>query len=457
MIRCPNCTAQLDYDVSSQQIHCDYCGSTFDPKEFQTEIKKSEEVEVETYEGMSYTCSQCGASLLTFDETAITFCSYCGSQAMIESKLIKKNNPKYIIPFKKTKEECISQYKKKINSSLFAPDYMKSDVVVDKFRGIYIPYCVYKLQSEKKSTNNGSKYSHRRGDYIYYDDYTIRADIDAEYEGISYDMISNLYDEFSTAIPHNFQESEEFNTNYLAGFYADTSDVNDYIYEDNATSIVTEDSTNHLRKCKEYSQYGCSKPTAYFNVVDKKMGMFPLYFLAIRDKKEKYVNYAIVNGQTGKVVVDLPVDFKKYILFSLLLTIPIFLVTEAFLVLTPKTVCLVSMAAAVISMIISLIQMNSMHNREYHINDEGYMDRNKDKKTPKSKIQLKYIIKQIIAIGLGLFVLIMNFVADYYYYGAAIIMFILIIISFYDLVKEHNLLVSTKLPQLEVRGGSENE
>ena len=51
----------------------------------------------------------------------------------------------------------------------------------------------------------------------------------------------------------------------------------------------------------------------------------------------------------------------------------------------------------------------------------------------------------------------MNFVADIYYYGAAVGILLLVILSFYDLVKEHNLIVSTKLPQLEKRGGSENE
>ena len=59
----------------------------------------------ETYEGKGYTCSQCGATLLTFDETAITFCSYCGSQAMIEEKMIKRNHPEFIIPFKKNTNE----------------------------------------------------------------------------------------------------------------------------------------------------------------------------------------------------------------------------------------------------------------------------------------------------------------------------------------------------------------
>ncbi len=458
MIRCPNCTAQLEFDASKQQVRCEYCGSTFNPNELEVEVKKSKEVISEgTYEGRSYSCSQCGATLLTFDETAITFCSYCGSQAMIESKLIKKNNPQFIIPFKKSKEQCVEAYKNKLKKAIFTPNYMKSDVVVSKFRGIYIPYCIYKLSFHNDCTNRGEKYTHRSGDYVYYKDYNITARVDADYEGISYDMVSNLYDSFTHAIPHNYKEVEPFNVNYLAGFYADTIDVDDHIYEDNAIDVVKEDSKNHLRRQKEFSKYGCINPEIDLQVSEKKIGLFPLYFLAIRDKKEQYVNYAIVNGQTGKVVLDLPVDFKKYILFSLILTIPIFIFLEFFLVLVPRTITIFSMITAVISLIISLVQINKIDARETHSDDEGYMSKENNKKVAPPRKTFKYIIKQIIGILIAAFVLIVNFVADMYYYGSAIIIFYLVIWSFYDLVKEHNLLVSTKLPQLEKRGGSENE
>lgn len=459
MIKCPNCTAELAFDAKAQQVSCDYCGSTFNPKELTVEVKKAkEEVEkTETYEGKGYTCSQCGATLLTFDETAITFCSYCGSQAMIESKLIKKNNPQFIIPFKKTKEECIDAYKKKISQSLFSPSYMKSDVVVSKFRGIYIPYCVYKLSFHGNTTNKGSKYAYRLGDYVYYNDYEIQARVDADYDGISYDMISNLYDKFSHSIPHNFKEAEPFNTNYLAGFYADTVDVGDHIYEDDAIKIANNDSINHMRNQKEFSRHGCHSPKVHFKVSEKKIGMFPLYFLAIRDKKEQYVNYAIVNGQTGKVVVDLPIDFKKYILASLILTIPIYLLINSSLLIIPQHICIFSIVAAIISMIISITQMNKIHMREQHLDDEGYIHNKNNQKNKKGKIKFRYIVKQLISIIIGAFVSFMGFVDDAYYYGASIIILCLVIGSFYDLTKEHNLLVSTKLPQLEKRGGNEDE
>lgn len=533
MIKCPNCNAELSFDVDSQLVTCDYCRTTFDPNNLDVESKKAQEL---TYEGKSYLCSQCGAELLTFDETAITFCSYCGSQAMIESKMIKHNNPDFIIPFKKTKEQCINAYKNKVSKFFFAPKHMKSDIIVEKFRGIYIPYCVYKLSFHGKSIHKGSKYKYRSGDYEYFDDYKITADVAADYDGISYDLVSNFYDKFSHSIPYDFKTAEKFNYNYLAGFYADVADVNNSLYEKNATAIANVDSINHMRKKKEFAKYGCSNPRVEFKVNEKKIGMFPLYFLAIRDKKNEYVSYAVVNGQTGKVAVDLPIDFKKYILISLLLTVPMFLLINNFIVIIPKNICIFSIISAIISLIISRYQLKKIHERENHLDDIGYIQKTTDieykvqaktsntllmvllilglfafffafpfiymklqmsisqifliiisfvmisfivvfskiiKNKNNSKIDIKikinnnvkiskkekfkYSYKPVLSILIGIIALLLNFIDDIYYYGTALIMFVLIIWSFYDLINGHNLLTSTKLPQLNKRGGDENE
>lgn len=464
MIKCPNCSAELKFYVGEQQIKCEYCGSKFDPKTFETEIKKAEEntlvneLNNDSYEGKSYNCSQCGATLLTFDETAITFCSYCGSQAMLEDKMIKHNNPQYIIPFKKTKEECIKNYKKKLRFSLFAPSYMKSDIVVSKFRGIYIPYCVYKVSCHEKVYNNGKIYTGREGDYKCYDEYEIAAQIDSDVDGIAFDIVSALYDQFSHSIPHDFSGVEPFNVNYLSGFYADSVDVESSVYDDNAEKIVEETTSNYLYKYKEYGRYGCSFPKIPYKVSEKKTGMFPLYFLAVRNKKNTHINYAIVNGQTGKVAADIPVDFKKYILFTLIFSIPIFLFINNQLLVLPTETCIFSLVTAIFSLFVSAIQLYQVYARETHEDDEGYMSK-KGNEIEKNKFRLKFkdIIKQLIAIILCVVVLIINPVWDYYYYGAAIITLFLVILSFYDLIKEHNLIVSSKLPHLEKRGGNGNE
>ena len=161
MIKCPNCGGEMNYSPGDKVVKCEYCSSKFNPKELNIEAKEAKKTEKQidsTTKATAYRCSQCGAELLTFDETAITFCSYCGSQAMLEGKMTEINNPDYIIPFKITKEQCIEAYKKKINKAVFAPRYMKDDIVVEKFRGIYMPYCVYKVSYHQNSKNIGHKY-----------------------------------------------------------------------------------------------------------------------------------------------------------------------------------------------------------------------------------------------------------------------------------------------------------
>jgi DNA-directed RNA polymerase subunit RPC12/RpoP len=453
MSKCPHCGAEVEFKAKSKQVHCDYCGSDFDPKELVTENKKAKKTE--TIEGKGYTCAQCGATLMTFDETAVTFCSYCGSQGMLEDKMVSQEQPDLIIPFAKTKEECIANYKKKVSSFLFCPDYMKSDLVISKFRGIYMPYGVYQLVFNGDSTNKGSRYSHRSGDYVYYDDYTIHADVNASYDGVSFDLLSKFYDEYSHAIPFNFQGAEPFNKNYLAGFYADCKDVEMDAYSTRAMSVATNDSTRFMRKSSVFRKYGCSHPVVHFNVGEKKLGMFPVYFLAIRDKNNKYIHYAIVNGQTGKVAADLPISFGKYVLASLLLTIPVFLCLGFLPTIKPSSINIFSIIMAVIGFIICLSQLSSFHAKEQHQNDIGYQSVHQDKQ--KKSVDFKYLWKYILAVLVALYPIILQPVSDIPYYGASLVSLAFILWSFRDLVKVHNLLVSNKIPQLEKRGGDEHE
>ena len=69
----------------------------------------------------------------------------------------------------------------------------------------------------------------------------------------------------------------------------------------------------------------------------------------------------------------------------------------------------------------------------------------------------RYTYKHIFSIIIGMFVILYNFVDDIYYYGATIATLVLVVWGFLDLIKCHNIVTSTKLPQLEKRGGDENE
>ena len=506
MIKCPSCGANLKFKPSTQMLFCEFCRNTIKPEEFTRDAKAARE------EGKLYKCTSCGGELLSFDETAVTFCSYCGQQTMIESQLIEKNHPEFIIPFQKEKEECIEAYKKYVSKALFAPSSMKSDMTLQKLRGIYMPYAIYHFTHEGTTTNSGRKYSHRRGDYVYYDLYSIDAEISADYNGISYDLLSKFHDRFSQSIPFDYTKAIPYSTNYIAGFYADSLDIEPSIYQENAKNIAEQDASLKLKKEKSFRKYGCSNPTVSLDYKESKVGMFPVYFLSMLDKSGKHISYAVMNGQTGKVVADLPIDFKKYIIGSLIMTIPFFLILNSFFVFTPTIVLIFGIILGLISLIFSLSQLKELEERENSGKSQTIKEtktspgaivfvligililllgivtsaisilleagififvavlikglNNKKTKTTSNELpkedykkipKMKYIIKPILGIILGIGVIFINFVNDVYYYGAALGILALIIWSFYDLVVEHNLLTKNKLPQLEKRGGRENE
>ena len=455
MSKCPHCGAEIQFSPKSKKVHCEYCGSDFNPKELKEETKKAKNQK--TLDGRAFSCTQCGATLLTFDETAVTFCSYCGSQNMIEEKLIEQTAPDFIIPFSKTKEQCIANYKKKISSFLFCPSYMKSDIVINKFRGIYMPYGIYYFEHHGDCTNKGQKYNHRSGDYVYYDDYTIHADVDATYDGISYDLLSKFYDDYSGAIPFNYKEAEDFNPNYLPGFYADSKDVDIDTYLNDAKMNAINDSSRFFKKNSIYSKYSCAHPTVPFKLKDKKVGLFPVYFVSIIDKDKEHVHYAVINGQTGRVAADMPIDFIKYIAFSVFLAIPIFFLLNSFPVFLPVHINIFTIIMSIIAFIIYAFELDKTRKKDTHFNDKGFSKQieNNNKKN-KYTIKGSYFLKLLISILLSISVIFMAPVEDYYYYGSATIGLILILWSFKDLISTYNLSVSRPIPQLEKRGGDEN-
>ena len=466
MAKCPHCGAEFEYDVNKKSVYCAYCGSQFNPQELKKDVKKAKKSE-NVISGKTYSCTQCGATLMTFDETAVTFCSYCSSQNVVENEVVKEQAPDVIIPFSKTEEECIRNYKRKISGFLFSPSYMKTDIVVKKFRGIYMPYAIYKLVHNGDCVNKGKKYNHRSGDYVYYDDFDIHAIVNASYDGVSFDLLSKFYDDYSQSIPFNAKEVVEFNPNYLAGFYADRGDVSDDTYYSDACSIATDDSTRFMKKNNTFSKYGCSSPKVGFGVSDKRYAMFPMYFASIRSKDDKHIHYAAINGQTGKVAADIPISFAKYIIFSLLLSVPIFLIINLIPMILPKAVCFFVIFMSIIAWILCKNQLDKCNDRYGRYNDKGYIskfievdengEKKKLKKEKKYKMKAKYWVKYLIAILLPFITFIFNPVQDSYYYGSSIIGLILIIWSFNDLVTIHNQLVSRPIPQLEKRGGDESE
>lgn len=382
MYECPNCAGNLKFDIARQKLACEYCNTLVDPYDFHKERDAQESKErsgsgQEEYEVTVFTCPQCGGELISEDTTAATFCSFCGASVILDSRISRERRPGVIIPFQKTKEDCRAAYKRMVRRAVFAPRGLRDEALIEKFRGIYMPYWVYSFEKEGRVSFPG-EITYRQGDYLYTEHYQLSCQVEENYRGLAYDASSTFSDRLSNAIaPFDLREGKEFTPAFLSGFYGDTSDVEDYVYRSEAEEVVLQDAGGQLAEnplCKKYHAHqgenGWELQDALRPSKRKtELAMLPVWFLAYRNGDR--VCYGVVNGQTGRAAADLPVDGKRYLAGSLLLAVPFFLLLNRFLTLTPGKLLGITILLSLLCIWISNGQLTRILARESGEEDKG--------------------------------------------------------------------------------------
>ena len=173
---CKNCGAELFFDPKSGKLHCDYCGSDFDPSEYayvpETDQAKGaakdktvkqglseDEINKAKQDGMSeqqaqaaaggekatddstgdlvvYKCPNCGAEVITSKDTAATTCVYCNRAITLEGNISGQFRPDYVVPFTRTQDEVEAAYHKLCRSSILTPKAFSDKKNIKKIKGM---------------------------------------------------------------------------------------------------------------------------------------------------------------------------------------------------------------------------------------------------------------------------------------------------------------------------------
>ena len=153
MYVCPNCGGNLRFSPTAQQLECTNCTSLLDSYSV---TKEKDAEESNEYEVTIFTCPQCAGEIYSTDNTAAGLCSFCGASTILDSRISKEKRPAFIIPFKKTKEDCKREYTKRIRKAVFAPNELRDPKHIEGFRGIYMPYWVYYITQKGRITLKGT-------------------------------------------------------------------------------------------------------------------------------------------------------------------------------------------------------------------------------------------------------------------------------------------------------------
>ncbi|MCR5202651.1 MAG: TFIIB-type zinc ribbon-containing protein [Lachnospiraceae bacterium] len=374
MYICPNCGGRLKFDIATQDMVCESCNSRFDPYG----VHEEAEAEVGEYMDMVvYSCPQCGGEIYANEQTAASFCSYCGASTVLSERIDKKLRPKGIIPFQIGKQQCKEIYKKRIKKAIFAPNSLKKEGFLEEFRGIYMPYYVYTLSYETDITVE-TKVDNSNSRYYIYDYYLTQGHVSGWFDGFSADASSTFPDSISETIaPYMVENIREFTPAFLTGFYADNTDLSPEDYEEKMYKDCGESSYNLLSTELSSTSHNINESfdsvSAKFKpeIDDVKLTMFPVWFLTYRSKGR--VSYATVNAESGRVQADIPISGVKYLLFSILLALPIFVLLNLFLVMKPSPLLFIVCLISGILLFIYNSDLNSVSIKENKEDDLGYM------------------------------------------------------------------------------------
>lgn len=468
MYACPSCGAGLRYDIASQKLVCDYCQTSLPPEHFEALQGSKEEA---YFEATRYTCTQCGAELVSPDNTAATFCSFCGSSTLLEGRLSNEKKPDHIIPFKKTKKDCAKAYTDMMKHAWFAPDELKDASKIDGFRGIYMPYWIYEVSHDGAFSLNAQT-QHRSGNYDITRYYKLSGEIDAGYLGMSHDASVEFSDDISEGLaPYNIKEMQDFQGSYLSGFYADISDVDPSLYSKEALDFANGMSIQNVRNAMEFRKYyitdstNIAAPPFHSKLEKPKYALFPVWFMSYRNKDR--IAYVSINGQTGQISADIPVDIKKYVTYSLLLTIPLFLFFQFFMMLNAGSLLTICSILSILALVFSVSEIRKIQAKDLGLTDKGLQSQQKAKEKAPSvfsairhrilhKHELAGIFMTFVSLLINLGVSVWNPVSDMFYYAAAILSIICTCFGMIDVMKDHNVLVTRKLPQFNREGGDDS-
>ena len=304
--KCPQCAGALKYDIQERKLRCEQCSSLFLVSKIQdpTALKRQEySADMETVE---YHCPSCGASLHTTSSGVTTFCSFCGSDVVLQERMTRMRRPDRIVPFTLTREKCEKLYRERLQGAMLVPGDMREEETITRFRPVYIPF--WCLSGKGDGTCKGEQNRTTTSqDYITVNTYAVEMSTRVSVTGVYYDACTQFDDETAQWLAFSGKQSVPFHPAYLSGFYAEAPDV-----ESADLSVLVRD----------YASRSLGLPgvgSLPENFEEKaELVLMPVWLLASRQGKKMV--YTAVKGTDNdlKVRCELPVSPKRFTLMFLI-------------------------------------------------------------------------------------------------------------------------------------------
>ena len=373
--QCPSCGGHLHFEARTNSLECDFCGSRFRPEDVETyytrkhgnvaaetphaaeaSIDPNTAVETERVEAgedpiqaylkrsrwddedarsmRAYNCSSCGAQLMVDQVTAIKQCPYCGNETIVPGRLSDALRPDYLIPFRKTKEDAIAALRECYHDKKLLPKNFSDENHLNEIQGVYVPFWLYSTTADadaKFSMTNVITWSDKKNLYTKTDHYAAERTGSIDFARVPVDGSTRMPDAHMDSIePYDYSEMVPFSLGYLPGFMADRYDQNAEECKARAEERMEKSMQDALSRTVEgyatVSLDGCSSSVIWNDI---RYALLPVWMLHTRWNERDFL--FAMNGQTGKMIGDLPISRKRLAMRFLAVFVPIAVATFAVL------------------------------------------------------------------------------------------------------------------------------
>ncbi len=329
--KCPCCDGGIEFDSKSQKMKCPYCDTEFkvdtlmsyqnelnnqNQDQMEWEIAAGQEwTEDETTGMRTYVCEACAGEIVGDATLGATDCPYCGNPVVMKGQFSGDLKPDLVIPFKLDKKAAKEALKKHYGGKRLLPKVFKDQNRIEEVKGIYVPFWLFEADADAHIRYKATKvrrWSSGNYDYTETSHYSIIRGGKLGFDWVPVDGSTKMEDDLMESIePFDLKGAVDFQTAYLSGYLADKYDVTAEQSVERANQRVrntTEDA--FAATVKGFDTVTPVSSSIQLQNGKAKYALYPVWLLNTNWNGKKFT--FAMNGQTGKLVGDLPLDKAAY-------------------------------------------------------------------------------------------------------------------------------------------------
>ena len=329
--KCPCCGGAIEFDSSLQKMKCPYCDNEFemetlasyddalkseaaDDMQWKTEAG-GEWSEGETEGLRVYVCKSCGGEIVGDETVGATACPYCDNPVVMMGQFAGDLKPDYVIPFKLDKKAAIAALNKHYGGKKLLPKIFSKQNHIEEVKGVYVPFWLFDADAEANVRYKATKtrvWSDSRYNYTETSYYSVIRGGTLGFRRVPVDGSTKMDDTLMESIePYDFSGAVEFQTAYLSGYLADKYDVDAETSITRANERIKKSTEEAFRETVEgYDSVITENLGINLQNGSAKYALYPVWLLNTKWNDKTYT--FAMNGQTGKLVGDLPMDKGAY-------------------------------------------------------------------------------------------------------------------------------------------------